>query len=380
MKACKVLFFLLMPFCNMAQSGTLSDPYTALGQAWHVPASGTYYFSIGATTFSTYVESGSGWILAASGSGATDESAYPVTTTLSLQSDEILPAAVYTSALVTAVRMNASAGPDLPLDVQSTDAVVLSNLQNDRTLSDNSNSTAWSGTGTTFLSRSCNSVVGSLSSRIYHACGNFNGFHWIVFDGATYERVKLSGTGKNDLNLWIRADLVALPVTLINFRADLLNDHTVEINWQTASETASRSFVVERSTDADHWEEVSTVAAAGVATTPQHYRALDETPYSKLSYYRLKEIDVDGKFSYSKVIPVRVNTGTALAVYPNPVTNGKLVLAMSKRSAIKIFNSTGQLVRTLHSAAGRRELDVSALPNGLYIVQVNDKRTTILIQ
>ena len=93
MKACKVLLFLLMPFCNMAQSGTVSDPYTALGQAWNVPASGTYYVSIGATTFSTDVESGNGWILVASGSGATDESAYPVTTTLSLQSDRILPAA-----------------------------------------------------------------------------------------------------------------------------------------------------------------------------------------------------------------------------------------------------------------------------------------------
>ena len=75
-----------------------------------------------------------------------------------------------------------------------------------------------------------------------------------------------------------------------------------------------------------------------------------------------------------------VNTGTALAVYPNPVANGKLVLAISKRSVIKIFNSTGQLVLTRQSAAGRRELDVSTLPNGLYIVQVNDKRTTILIQ
>ena len=380
MKACKLLLFLLMPFCNMAQSGTLSDPYTALGQAWNAPTSGTYYFSIGATTFSTYVESGSGWILVASGSGATDESVYPVTTTLSLQSDQILPAAVYTSTLVTAVRMNASAGPDLPLDVQSTEAVVLSNLQNDNTLSANSNYTAWSGTGTTFLSRNCNSVVGSLSGRIYHACGNFSGFHWIVFDGATYERVNITGTGKNDLNLWIRADLEALPVTLINFRAGSLDNHTVEINWQTASETSSRSFVVERSADADHWKEVTTVAAAGFANTPQHYRAVDETPYTNLSYYRLKEINVDGKFSYSKVIPVMVNTGTALAVYPNPVANGKLVLAISKRSVIKIFDSTGQLVLTRQSAAGRRELDVSTLPNGLYIVQVNDKRTTILIQ
>lgn len=77
----------------MAQTGTLSDPHTALGQAWHVPASGMYYFSIGATTFATYVESGTGWILVASGSGVTDESSYPTTTTLSLQSDQILPAA-----------------------------------------------------------------------------------------------------------------------------------------------------------------------------------------------------------------------------------------------------------------------------------------------
>ena len=129
MKFCKALLLLLVPLCNKAQSGTASDPFTALGQAWNVPASGTYYFNIGATTFSTYVESGNGWVLVASGSLATDEATYPVTTNLTLQSDKILPAAVYTSALVTAVRINATAGPDLPLDVQSTNSGVLSNLK-----------------------------------------------------------------------------------------------------------------------------------------------------------------------------------------------------------------------------------------------------------
>ena len=98
MKFCKVLFLLLVPLCNIAQSGTASDPFTALGQAWNVPASGIYYFSIGATTFSTYVENGNGWILVASGSLATDESIYPVTTNLTLQSDKILPVAVEPSS------------------------------------------------------------------------------------------------------------------------------------------------------------------------------------------------------------------------------------------------------------------------------------------
>ena len=380
MKTCKVLFLLLAPLCNMAQSGTLNDPFTALGQAWNVPASGVYYFSTGATTFSTYVESGSGWILVASGNRSTDETIYPFTTNLTLQSDKILPATVYTSALVTAVRINATGGQNLPFDVQSTNSVVLDNLRNDRNLSYNSNYTAWTGSGTAFLLRGCPSRNGTLNGQIYHACGNGNGFHWMVSVATTHERISLSSTEKNDLNLWIRADIVALPVTLVDFSASLLNNHTVEINWQTASETNLRSFVVERSADALHWQELTTVAAAGFATTPQHYLTFDENPYTGRSYYRLKQMDADGKFSYSKVIPLAVNEDAALAVYPNPVVNGRLVVALSEGSTIKVFNSTGQLVLTSQSASARRVLDVSTLPNGLYVVQVNNKSATILIQ
>src|SRR5690606_41133177 len=69
-------------------------------------------------------------------------------------------------------------GPHLPFDVQSTNAAVLSNLQNDRTLSVNTNDDAWTGSGTSHLHLTCPSSNSTLNKHIYHSCGNGNGFHW----------------------------------------------------------------------------------------------------------------------------------------------------------------------------------------------------------
>ena len=160
-----------------SQTGTSGDPYTSLGQAWFVPSNGIYHFNIGGTTFSTYVESGNGWILVASGSSSTTESSYATSTSLTLQSDSILPSSIYTSTLITDVRMNATSGPSTPFDVQSSNSGVLGNLQNDRTLSAGTNSANWTGTGTARLARNCAGGNVSLSLRIYHACGMTGNLH-----------------------------------------------------------------------------------------------------------------------------------------------------------------------------------------------------------
>ena len=382
-----IVFTLLQTFHTYGQAGTSSDPYTSLGQAWFVPSSGIYYFNIGGTTFSSHVEAGNGWILIASGNSATEESSYATTSALTLQSDAILPSAIYTSALVTAVRMNATSGPSTPFDVQSSNAGVLSNLQSNRTLSYNTNSNNWTGTGTARLTRSCIGTNSSLSTHIYHSCGNTSGMHWQVGQNTIHERVALADGVKSNLNLWIRSSSVPLPIKLLNFNASFHSNGSVVIYWQTASEIQNDYFTIERSVDGLTFETVKNIEGAGTSSMLLNYSEIDTSPYVGKSYYRLKQTDFNGQFNYSEIRSVN-SAGFAkpeVYMYPNLVTN-KLTIEgkKSELNEISIYDMQGQNVTYLTKKSTVNEnvvvIDLSQLDKGIYHIKTTTTNNKVFKQ
>ena len=376
----KIFLFLIFTFLGsntlFAQNGTSGSPYTALGQARHVTTSGIYHFNISGTTFSSYVEASTGWILVASGDGSTAESSYSRSSALTLQSDAVLPAAIYSSTLITEVRMNSTGGPG-SLDVTSSDADVLANLRSDNTLSDGTNSGDWAGTGTARLARSCNSRTGTLATHIYHACGNTGNMHWQVGKNSSHEKIAHNSSTKNDLNLWMRAASVPLPVELLYFDVKRINQHLIGIEWQTASEINNDYFTVERSADGEQWEELLSITGAGNSNSILSYQAIDPNPYSKTSYYRLKQVDFDGKSEVFNIIPIDNNEyqNTEQVVYPNPceetitlnTTNSELEF-----ETLRIYNTVGENVtadvRLFIKNDLEIEFDMSSLPSGVYFI------------
>ncbi|MGV3539466.1 MAG: hypothetical protein ACO1OQ_06615, partial [Rufibacter sp.] len=113
-----------------------------------------------------------------------------------------------------------------------------------------------------------------------------------------------------------------LPVTLTSFTSASQTSQVV-LTWITASEKDNKEFVVERSTDAVNFAPIETIAGNGTTTTLQHYTFKDAAPVAGISYYRLKQIDFDGAFEYSKVISAKVQATQPAklklaSVYPNP--------------------------------------------------------------
>ena len=141
-----------------------------------------------------------------------------------------------------------------------------------------------------------------------------------------------------------------LPVELTSFTAALKFD-IVELKWTTASELNNDSFVVERTIDLENFTEVATLPGSGTTKTIHHYNTTDDTPAYGRSYYRLKQIDYDGKYSYSelRVIDYEGPKFSALRVYPNPLSDTHLTIVVTglkeqTEVPIKIFNVQGQLV------------------------------------
>ncbi|HEY1038492.1 MAG TPA: hypothetical protein VGF30_03760, partial [Bacteroidia bacterium] len=92
-----------------------------------------------------------------------------------------------------------------------------------------------------------------------------------------------------------------LPIQLVYFTAEGLKNHTVQLKWQTASETNNNYFELQRSTDDLNFTDIARIDGAGNSNTLINYKYIDENPIQGNNYYRLKQVDFDGNFHYSPI-------------------------------------------------------------------------------
>ncbi len=176
-----------------------------------------------------------------------------------------------------------------------------------------------------------------------------------------------------------------LPVTLVYFEATT-EQRAVALNWETATEVNSQSFVVERSSGAEPWEAVGApVTAAGNSTQPLKYQHWDEQPALGWNYYRLRQLDLDGTETLSGVASVFFNGKVSdvmptVVLYPNPGRDRVYLRAMPgtamnrwMQQEVRIYHSTGQLVhrQTLDQGLDT-PIHVDALQAGVYILEFGE--------
>ncbi|MGH1338200.1 MAG: T9SS type A sorting domain-containing protein [Aureispira sp.] len=166
-----------------------------------------------------------------------------------------------------------------------------------------------------------------------------------------------------------------LPIELVDFSARLETNNTVTLQWITSVELNNDFFTVERSTDGVEWTTLTIIQGAGNSREAIAYYSKDERPLQGTSYYRLKQTDFDGQYSYSPVRAVnKAKQIQPLMVYPNPTQN-KVVLQgpVLEAEQVRIFDVrgtevTGQ-VRYQNSTTNALTLDLSKLAAGVYIIQ-----------
>ena len=163
-----------------------------------------------------------------------------------------------------------------------------------------------------------------------------------------------------------------LPIELMKFSA-LPLEKKVDITWMTSSEINNDYFTVERSTDANSWEDLVTVDGAGNSSSMQEYETADERPYPGTSYYRLRQTDYDGKFSFSGIVAVLFTSEDQVHVSPNPV-EGFLFIQCSKTAIDRLdfFDATGRLCLSINKPGGSDRIDVSLLHPGIYYLKTSD--------
>lgn len=169
-----------------------------------------------------------------------------------------------------------------------------------------------------------------------------------------------------------------LPVKLASFNAAATNN-TVALNWNTASEENVHAFNVERSIDGKSFEAIATVAAKNSANGAAY--TYNDVLRAGVTYYRLKMVDKDGSFAYSKVVSVNGKAVASIDVYPNPVRD-RFVISHPKTfngATVDIFTLNGKKVMSQNAAfnAEQTTIDAAKLVAGTYIVVLNNGEQTL---
>ena len=170
------------------------------------------------------------------------------------------------------------------------------------------------------------------------------------------------------------------PIQLMNFNEELINSE-VELSWKTASETNNEYFTIEKSQNGKDYVFVAQISGAGNSNSVISYKTFDQQPYSGISYYRLKQTDINGENEYLGVVKIaNIKTETEIKLYPNPLKDENLKIEISGFNAnedinAKVFDIYGRLVyseniKTAENGSKNITINRNVFVNGIYFVRI----------
>lgn len=177
-----------------------------------------------------------------------------------------------------------------------------------------------------------------------------------------------------------------LPIELLSFRGRPVDEGNL-LNWITVSELNNDYFLPEKSEDGVNFVEMTRVQGAGNSDRPLNYEFLDENPFSPVTYYKLKQVDFDGEFTYSDIISVRnansENQSQLLSLYPNPATHSVNIEIYSPVDGfmdVEIVDLFGRVLSRdtypVVKGTGIHTVDISTIATGVYFSKINFTTTS----
>jgi hypothetical protein len=230
---------------------------------------------------------------------------------------------------------------------------------------------------------------GGISQQTDLRVSRWNGSQWVNHGNGGTSGTNTDGnvissaaiTDFSPFTLGSSTTLNPLPVQLLNFNALPLTS-SVKVIWATTSELNNDFFVVEKSIDGKLWNEIGRVEGADNSNSVSKYVLVDNAPVIGLQYYRLKQVDQNGEFTYSHIASARFTEELVdvVTISPNPakdIFNVMLLNNEDENASVAIINSLGQTVLQFdHIQSSILTIDMKDLSNGVYALQVTQNGLT----
>lgn len=168
------------------------------------------------------------------------------------------------------------------------------------------------------------------------------------------------------------------PIELMDFYASWNEDESVKLSWATLTETNNDYFVIEKRHENGTFFPIGEVDGAGNSDEVRMYQWIDRSEHSYRNYYRLRQVDIDGNSTYSKLIQLSINRAIPIQVFPSP-TQGNIFFQSKITGPQKVFISdiNGKLLqeKTIHFTTTDTSLKVDLTPysDGFYFIQIIDE-------
>lgn len=203
--------------------------------------------------------------------------------------------------------------------------------------------------------------------------GKWDGSSWTDLGAVTEGSNLITGT-VSSFSDFTAGEPTAFPVEWLDFQAKFTEKEQVQLDWITASELNSDFFAVERSHIQGQWTQLGRVQSAGNSSGTTEYRYIDTKPLRGKTYYRLRQVDVDGAFDYSATVEISWEDHPIL-IYPNPVSD-ILTLELPENSGrkLKILDIHGRVVLKAKLTSGKQTLSLGSLSPGRYILLFKDHK------
>ena len=173
--------------------------------------------------------------------------------------------------------------------------------------------------------------------------------------------------------------LSSFPVTIVSFAGTRQNNGSIALNWSTLSEVNNDYFLVEKSTDAQKFSMLAKVAGFNFSSVKKDYRIIDELPMNANNYYRLTQVDKDGKATkYGIVLVKGGNGGQQIFVTPNPASGAGFMVNIGQPTTeklnVRIIDIAGKIILNKvyepHNGAFK-VVPTSTLQNGTYLLMID---------
>ena len=218
----------------------------------------------------------------------------------------------------------------------------------------------------------------TLKSQRYEPSGDF----WMPYlAGQNALPFATTSTTVNSFGTYTLTNEVSpLPVTWLDFTARAQDKNSL-LEWSTASETNTDKFIAERSEDGNTFYAFGIVPAAGNSNSTKSYKITDDEPFPDITYYRIRQTDYDGAFSYSVIRTVRHDESyKGPVIFPSPASEFFYVQPEAGNQ-IQIREMSGRIVlrQKLNDSGQLQRIDISALAAGMYLVSFSDGPATRVI-
>jgi Secretion system C-terminal sorting domain len=203
------------------------------------------------------------------------------------------------------------------------------------------------------------------------------------YNGSTMGTVAEILAAINNRSNWVTSETVqtfpswsfSLPIELFKFRVQIGLNNSTLLSFTTATEKNNDHFAIERSSDGRTFTQIGEVKGAGTSVTPQDYTYTDEKPLRGINFYRLKQVDFDGQFSYSPVVSVVFGKVGNVVLYPTPTTstmNVRLEEAFQTEANWQIVDLMGRIITEGIFPAEQTDaqIPVGTLSEGNYVLRV----------